>query len=92
MWLELEGDFVIGEGGADLLAQIEKHCSLARAAHEIGWSYRHAWGYLRSAEGVLSCSLAEAIPGKGRRRGMRLTVQGRELLAAIMNARRSALG
>ena len=91
VWFELDGDFVIGEGGADLLAQIERHRSLARAAREIGWSYRHAWGYLRRAQRTLSCSLAEAVAGKGSQRGMRLTAAGEWLLSTLTEARNSAL-
>jgi molybdate transport system regulatory protein len=91
VWIEFGGHFVIGEGGADLLSQIDKHRSLTRAAREVGWSYRHAWGYLRRAEQALSCSLAEAIPGKGPRRGMRLSISGRQLLKTLANARQRAL-
>lgn len=76
VWLETDSDFVIGEGGLELLAGIIRSGSLTKAAREIGWSYRHAWGYLRHAEKVLSARLATSKPGKGMRRGMILTDAG----------------
>lgn len=61
--------------------------SLAKAARDVGWSYRHAWGYLRRAERVLGVRLAEALAGKGESRGMTLTSQGQTVLATLMKAR-----
>ena len=81
VWLELNGTFVIGEGGVEVLAAIDSTGSLSRAAAHVGWSYRHAWGYLRRAERTLGRSLTTARPGKGSSRGMQLTADGRQLLA-----------
>src|SRR5215468_1648113 len=50
VWMELSGRFVIGDGGLKLLLGVLEHGSLLGAAREIGWSYRHAWGYLKQAE------------------------------------------
>src|SRR5215510_3847697 len=50
VWLELSGEFFVGDGGIHLLGGIFQHGSLAQAVREIGWSYRHAWGYLRRAD------------------------------------------
>jgi len=49
VWLERNGDFVIGDGGVRLLLGILEHGSLLAAARQIQWSYRHAWGYLRES-------------------------------------------
>ncbi len=84
-WLELDGRFVIGDGGATLLLAILEHGSLLAAAREIRWSYRHAWGYLRQAEAVLG----------GAARGTVLTTHGRmvlEQLLAIRNTLDDTLG
>ena len=68
---------MIGEGGWHLLRHIIRLGSLAAAARHIGWSYRHAWGYLRAAEGVLGTPVTDPIPGRvllvglsSRRKGM----------------------
>ena len=92
LWLELDGDFVIGECGADVLAGIATHGSLARSALSAGWSYRHAWGYVRRAERVLGTPLVERVAGKGSARGMRLTPASHQLLARLSSLRRSAPG
>jgi molybdate transport system regulatory protein len=78
---------VIGDGGLRLLLEIEARGSLLAAARHIGWSYRHAWQYLRGAEQVLGLSLVTARPGKGRRRGTVLTAEGRRLLTVLRDAR-----
>lgn len=80
-WLEVDGRFAIGEGGCDLLRAIARHGSLAQGAKAVGWSYRHAWGYLRRAERVLNSALTTRRSGKGHRRGLDLTPAAEALLA-----------
>lgn len=80
IWLELDGGFVIGEGGFDLLDAVRKEGSLTAAARTVGWSYRHAWGYLRRVERTIGERLTNGRPGKGRRRGIVLTSSGEEML------------
>lgn len=79
-WFEIEGKFVIGEGGVELLRAIERTGSLVRAAQSVGWSYRHAWGYIRRAEDALDLQLTERRSGKGVNRGINLTRAARRLL------------
>jgi len=89
VWLEAGSDFVIGEGGLDLLAGILRSGSLTNAAREIGWSYRHAWGYLRHSESVLGAPLAKSKPGKGNQRGMILTDLGHEIFERLSAVRQA---
>jgi molybdate transport repressor ModE-like protein len=94
-WLELDGRFVIGDGGLKLLLAILEHGSLLGAARSIGWSYRHAWGYLRQADAALGAPLTASRAGRGAARGTSLTESGRlvlEKLMAIRNAIDDALG
>jgi molybdate transport system regulatory protein len=83
IWLEHGGRFMIGDGGLHLLEGIARSGSLAEAVREIGWSYRHAWGYLRRAESVLGAPLLLTRPGKGAARGTTLTPAGRLLLERL---------
>ena len=83
IWLEHGGQFMIGDGGLHLLEGIARSGSLAEAVREIGWSYRHAWGYLRRAEAVLGAPLLLTRPGKGAARGTTLTPAGRLLLERL---------
>jgi molybdate transport repressor ModE-like protein len=88
VWLELGGNFVIGDGGLRLLLGVVEGGSLADAARRIGWSYRHAWGYLRRAEAVLGTRLTVSRPGKGTARGTSLTPAGRALVRRLLALRR----
>ncbi len=87
VWMEREGRFVIGDGGLKLLLGVLEHGSLLGAAKEIGWSYRHAWGYLKQAETALGAPLTTPRPGKGASRGMGLTETGRLLLEQLVAVR-----
>jgi len=86
VWFEREGEFVIGEGGFDLLDAIASTGSLTGGARVVGWSYRHAWGYLRHSERMLGDVLTTTRPGKGSRRGVQLTGTARRLMAAARRA------
>jgi len=83
VWLELGGEFMIGDGGLHLLRGIVQHGSLAQAVREIGWSYRHAWGYLRRAETALRIPIVRNRPGRGAARGTELTETGLLLLERL---------
>jgi molybdate transport system regulatory protein len=83
VWLELDGEFFVGDGGIHLLSGILRHGSLARTVREIGWSYRHAWGYLRRAERALETPIVRNRPGRGAARGMELTPTGHLLLERL---------
>jgi molybdate transport system regulatory protein len=87
VWLELDGEFMIGDGGLHLLRGIRQHGSLAQAVREIGWSYRHAWGYLRRAEIALQAPIVRNRPGRGAARGTELTETGLLLLERLRSLR-----
>jgi molybdate transport repressor ModE-like protein len=74
---------MMGDGGLHLLQGIVQHGSLAQAVREIGWSYRHAWGYLRRAENALKTPIVRSRPGRGSARGMVLTETGLLLLERL---------
>src|SRR5262249_49331350 len=85
--MERGSRFVIGDGGLKLLFGVLEHGSLLRAAKQIGWSYRHAWGYLKRADAALGAPLTTPRPGKGASRGMALTETGRLALEPLLAAR-----
>ena len=83
-WIELNGRFAIGEGGAELLRAVDVRGSLAEGARQIGWSYRHAWGYVRRAEEVLGVALVSTRSGKGSARGTIITNAARDIVATLL--------
>jgi molybdate transport repressor ModE-like protein len=86
----VNGEFAIGEGGGELLRAVAAEGSLASGARRVGWSYRHAWGYVRRAEAVLGVSLLLAKSGKGKARGMLLTKEARTVVAVLLPQSRHA--
>src|SRR5262245_10756035 len=87
VWLEVGNRFVMGDGGVHLLLGVRRHGSLAAAVRRIGWSYRHAWGYLRRAEAALGAPLTAARAGKGQARGAVLTELAERIVAQLLEAR-----
>jgi len=82
LWLERDGELLFSGYRAELLRRIRASGSLARAAAEMGLSYRRAWGKLREIEAHLGIALVDSKVG-GRGGGYsRLTPHGEALLAA----------
>ena len=82
VWLEVDGHFAVGEGGIALLDAIRSKGSLRQAATIVGWSYRHAWDYLRRMETALGLPLIARQRGRPRE-GSQLTGEGAALLQAL---------
>ena len=79
-WLEVNGKFIIGEGGIALLEAIDRLGSIQKAAGQLGWSYRHTWGYLKNMERNARMRIVLAHHGGRSRGGTRLTPEGLKLL------------
>ena len=79
-WVEVDGRFAIGPHGFELLSAIQENQSLTNAARAVGWSYRHAWDYIRQAEKAFGAPLVSTRAGKGQARGSTLTPLGRDIL------------
>ena len=88
VWLELNGRFIIGEGGLKLLLAIRETGSFAAALRRVGWSYRHGWGDIRRAEDALGSALTRSRPGKGAARGTELTPVAELLIRRVLRLRR----
>ena len=74
LWLETGDGLFFGVGRALLLAKIEEHGSLKKAAEDLGMSYRAAWGKIRSTEEVIGVKLI--APNGCKKGGHRLTEHG----------------
>ena len=79
LWLDTEDGLFFGSGRAMLLAKIDEHGSLLKAAEDLGISYRAAWGKIKKTEEILGVALMEKKGAK--REGYRLTEFGRTLSA-----------
>lgn len=63
VWLEVDGEILIGEGRARLLRLIHETGSINAAARSMGISFRRAWAMLRDIEGRLRVTLVEKRRG-----------------------------
>lgn len=80
VWLELEGQPVIGEGRLAMLQAIHRHGSIIRASQEMGIPYRRIRGAIRDMEQVLGKPLVQAYRGGQDGGGAMLTVAAHQLM------------
>jgi len=73
------GSAQIPTAAFELLRRLPRVDSLREAASGLGWSYRHAWALIRSAEDALGAALIATQRG----RGTQLTPYGALLAAAL---------
>mgnify|MGYP001770638918 FL=1 len=80
IWVEWNGNQIIGPGIYDILKAIDETGSIASAARKLGFSYKFIWTYLKKLEDTLQVPLVQSKRG-GRERGRtELTEVGQLLL------------
>jgi len=81
IWLEYDGEPLLGKGGAEILEGIKKEQSISKAAKTIGMSYRYVWNYLAKIEKALGEPIVERFKGgRAGGGGANLTQLGENLL------------
>ena len=63
LWIELDGEFLMGKGGAEILKAIKKYGSISKASKELEMSYRYVWGYIKRMEEKLGKKVVETKRG-----------------------------
>jgi len=63
LWLETDAGYAIGEGGVELLQEVERRGSLTEAARSLGMSYRYAWGLVRKIEKNIGAPMLNTFKG-----------------------------
>ena len=66
LWLEHEGEPILGKGGAEILAAIREVESISKAAKKVGMSYRYVWNYLAKIERTLGEPVVKTFKGGSR--------------------------
>lgn len=81
IWLEYNGEPILGYGGARILESIKEERSISKAARKLGMSYRYVWNYLLKMRNAVGEPVVETFKG-GRNGGggARLTPLGDYLL------------
>src|SRR5437660_1763593 len=77
VWVERQGQVLLGSGRLELLEWIDRCHSISGAARQIGMSYRHAWVLVQEVNAAAGRPLVEAATGGKRGGGARLTPRGR---------------
>jgi len=80
VWLEVDGEPLIGDGRERLLLAIERGGSLNVAAAELGISYRKAWSQLKQMEEHAPFALVERSKGGKGGGSTQLTAEAKALL------------
>jgi molybdate transport system regulatory protein len=80
VWFERGTRFALGDGGLALLYAIDSTGSVRAAAEEVGWSYRHALGYVTNAERAFGRPLVARARGGNDHGGAALTAAARDFL------------
>lgn len=82
LWLEHNGEMLLGVGRTELLRRIGELGSLKKAAESLGMSYRAAWGRIKRTEAAMGIPLVEDTGV--RREGYRLTPEGQHIVDAFL--------
>ncbi|NQU74505.1 MAG: LysR family transcriptional regulator [Candidatus Omnitrophica bacterium] len=91
IWLEKNGELVIGEGKSRLLKVINQTGSINKAAKKMGVSFRHAWGCLTAIEKRLGVKLIERSRGGRGGGGSILTPAAKRLIRKYDKLRDSVI-
>lgn len=76
VWVERDGEKVLGPGRVDLLERIDRLRSISAAAKEMGMSYRRAWELVRAMNDAAGVPLVEASAGGTGGGGATVTPHG----------------
>lgn len=63
LWIELEGERIIGPGRVELLRHIQECGSIRQAALQMGMSYRKAWDLIEHMNSKLDKPVVVSIRG-----------------------------
>jgi molybdate transport repressor ModE-like protein len=80
VWLEKDGEVVVGNGKVGLLKMIDELGSVQKAAEKNGMSYRHALGMIRKIEKRSGFKFLETQVGGKDGGSAKLTAEGKEFL------------
>lgn len=76
-WIEIDGEKFFGPGPAELLEGIEREGSLAKAAKQMGMSYKKAWDIVDHLNSQSKNKFVESHKGGEKGGRAELTEQGK---------------
>lgn len=85
IWIETNGEILLGEGRVRLLKAIGDTGSISAAAKTLGMSYKKAWSLVDAANNRAESPLVRKVTGGKGGGGAELTAYGRKLIEAFEN-------
>lgn len=89
LWLEQEGESLMGEGTLLLLKTIDEEGSLSKAAQKLNLSYKKAWKLADNLNKTSNNTIITKQIGGKNGGGMQITEYGRKLIAKFEEIRES---
>ncbi|HVA45929.1 MAG TPA: molybdate ABC transporter substrate-binding protein [Pirellulales bacterium] len=83
IWVERNGEALLGPGRLELLEAIDRCQSISGAARQVGISYRHAWLLVQGINRAAGKPLVTSAVGGQRGGGARLTELGKHAVASF---------
>lgn len=80
VWIEIDGEPLLGNGRARLLQAVAQHGSLSAAAKELGISYRKVWAQIQEMERIAPFPMFISRTGGNAGGATKLTNQAQTLL------------
>jgi molybdate transport system regulatory protein len=80
VWVERNGEKILGPGRIELLGHIDRLHSISAAAKQMRMSYRRAWTLVKSINDAAGEALVELTTGGAGGGGAALTPCGREAI------------
>ncbi|BCU67032.1 hypothetical protein HS7_04690 [Sulfolobales archaeon HS-7] len=63
IWIEENGNFVLGKGGYQILKEIQKTGYITEAAKNLGMSYKFAWEYVKRVNRIEQLKTKKGVKG-----------------------------
>ncbi len=83
IWIEADGNILLGEGRVALLKAIAETGSLSKAAKSLGMSYKKAWSLIDAVNKRAEKPVINTIIGGKGGGGAKLTDYGKQLVNAF---------
>ena len=80
IWIEVDGEILLGEGRVQLLKAIAKTGSLSKAAKSMGMSYKKAWSLIDAMNARAEKAVVDSAIGGKKGGGSTLTDYGHSLI------------
>ncbi|HYA22455.1 MAG TPA: substrate-binding domain-containing protein [Thermoproteota archaeon] len=90
VWLEVDGEYVLGDKEAEILEGVQRLGSLVATARALGVSYAHAWESMSHLSEALGAPIIEARKGGVSGGGAKLTPSGVAALDAYRRLEQKA--